>query len=144
MRLWSIHPKYLDTAGLVALWRETLLARKVLENKTNGYKNHPQLFRFKKKRNPISTINSYLIEIYEESLKRGFQFNKNKLGDISKKSTIIVTKGQIKYEFKHLLQKLEHRDIEKYKLLKDIKKIDINPIFELIDGKIEYWEKINL
>ncbi|WP_368086417.1 pyrimidine dimer DNA glycosylase/endonuclease V [Nitrosomonas sp. Nm34] len=26
MRLWSIHPKYLDAKGLLALWREGLQA----------------------------------------------------------------------------------------------------------------------
>ncbi|HEU5178767.1 MAG TPA: pyrimidine dimer DNA glycosylase/endonuclease V, partial [Burkholderiales bacterium] len=30
MRLWSLHPKYLDARGLVALWREALLAQAVL------------------------------------------------------------------------------------------------------------------
>lgn len=47
MRIWSLHPKYLDTKGLVALWRETLLAQHVLSGKTKRYKNHPQLARFK-------------------------------------------------------------------------------------------------
>lgn len=37
MRLWSIHPRYLDTKGLVALWRETLLlAQAVLFGNTKG------------------------------------------------------------------------------------------------------------
>jgi len=43
MRIWSLHPKYLDSKGMVALWREALLAKQVLLNKTKGYKNHPQL-----------------------------------------------------------------------------------------------------
>ncbi len=46
MRLWSLHPKYLDRQGLLAVWREGLLAQKVLQGKTKGYKNHPQLKRF--------------------------------------------------------------------------------------------------
>jgi len=46
MRIWSLHPKYLDAKGLVALWRDALLARHVLQGKTTGYKNHPQLNRF--------------------------------------------------------------------------------------------------
>ena len=37
MRLWTLHPKYLDPQGLVALWREALLARAVLQGKTRGY-----------------------------------------------------------------------------------------------------------
>jgi hypothetical protein len=40
MRKWSIHPQYLDTKGLEALWREALLAKNVLEVKTKGYRNH--------------------------------------------------------------------------------------------------------
>src|SRR5262249_31313629 len=43
MRLWSLHPSLLDARGLVALWRETLLAQKKLEGKTNGYIHNPQL-----------------------------------------------------------------------------------------------------
>ena len=43
MRLWSIHPRYLDSMGLVALWREALLAQAVLRGETKGYKFHPQL-----------------------------------------------------------------------------------------------------
>lgn len=46
MRIWSVHPSLLDAKGLVACWRETLLAQKVLQGLTKGYKNHPQLDRF--------------------------------------------------------------------------------------------------
>ncbi len=68
MRIWSIHPKYLDTKGLVALWRETLLAKNVLTGNTKGYKNHPQLLRFKNTENPLDAINQYLTEIYKEAV----------------------------------------------------------------------------
>ncbi|HKX52383.1 MAG TPA: pyrimidine dimer DNA glycosylase/endonuclease V [Nitrosospira sp.] len=37
MRLWTLHPRYLDTKGLVAAWREALLAQKVLSGLTSGY-----------------------------------------------------------------------------------------------------------
>lgn len=46
VRLWSLHPRYLDTAGLTAGWREALLAQKVLTGVTRGYRHHPQLERF--------------------------------------------------------------------------------------------------
>ncbi|GIW62281.1 MAG: hypothetical protein KatS3mg090_0107 [Patescibacteria group bacterium] len=78
MRLWTIHPKYLDSKGLVALWREGLLAKKVLEGKTKGYKNHPQLNRFKTHKKPLEAINSYLFNIYKEAKKRGYNFDKKK------------------------------------------------------------------
>src|SRR5215467_3185960 len=79
MRLWSIHPKYLDSKGLVALWRESLLAKNVLENKTKGYKNHPQLLRFKQARDPVNCINQYLFEIYNEAKRRNYSFDKKKI-----------------------------------------------------------------
>ncbi len=34
MRLWTLHPKYLDPRGLVALWREALFAQAVLRGWT--------------------------------------------------------------------------------------------------------------
>jgi hypothetical protein len=37
MRLWTLHPRYLDSQGLVALWREGLLAQAVLRNRTRGF-----------------------------------------------------------------------------------------------------------
>jgi hypothetical protein len=52
MRIWSLHPTLLDTKGLVALWREALLAKHVLSGSTIGYQNHPQLKRFKSSPNP--------------------------------------------------------------------------------------------
>jgi hypothetical protein len=78
MRLWSLHPEYLDTKGLVALWREALLAKHVLEGKTKGYKNHPQLDRFKQSVSPVEMINQYLAEVYIEASKRNYNFNKEK------------------------------------------------------------------
>ena len=65
MRLWSLHPKYLDTKGLLALWREGLLAQKVLAGKTKGYKNHPQLDRFKAHGSPRKAIGRYLLDIWK-------------------------------------------------------------------------------
>ena len=67
MRIWSLHPKYLDTKGLVALWRETLLAKQVLQNKTKGYRNHPQLNRFKNHSEPLEAINYYLSIVFKEA-----------------------------------------------------------------------------
>ncbi|MDD3296244.1 MAG: pyrimidine dimer DNA glycosylase/endonuclease V [Candidatus Omnitrophica bacterium] len=142
MRLWSIHPKYLDTKGLLALWREALLAKKVLQNKTKGYKKHPQLLRFKSQKNPVGAINYYLYEIFKESKKRGFNFSCRKACSISKKSSITVTSGQIKYEFSHLLAKLRKRDAVRYRLFKNTKRIKVHPIFRKKKGEVEPWEKL--
>ena len=145
MRLWSIHPKYLDKKGLVALWREGLLAKRVLEGKTKGYRNHPQLQRFKELENPLLAINSYLYFVWREAKKRGYNFKKGKISlekIISGK--IPLTKGQIEFEFSHLWEKLEKRDKRKLEEIKKEEKIfpEVNPVFYIIKGKIEKWEKI--
>ena len=140
MRLWSIHPKYLDVKGLTALWREALLAKKVLEGKTTKYKKHPQLNRFKQL--PIKYINTYLYFVYKESCTRGHCFDKRKLTKPFTKTKIKVTKGQILYEFKHLKKKLKTRAPKKYKGLLKIKKPESNSLFVIKHGPVEKWEKI--
>jgi hypothetical protein len=142
MRIWSIHPKYLDAKGLVALWRESLLAKNVLEGKTTGYRNHPQLNRFKQAAKPVEAINQYLSEIYSESLNRNYNFDKQKIDWRFKKSKLTVTGGQLDYEVKHLLNKLKTRDINKYNELRTRTAFEIHPLFTLIDGDIEEWEII--
>jgi hypothetical protein len=141
MRIWSLHPMYLDAKGLVALWRETLLAKKVLENKTNGYKNHPQLIRFRLADKPHDAINFYLTTVYHESLNRKYHFDKNKIGNFTSDLSIPVTDGQIKYEFKHLMSKLKVRDPERYKACLKIGDPQLNPLFRKTKGKVENWEK---
>ena len=144
MRIWSLHPKYLDSKGLVALWRETLLAKHVLEGKTKGYLNHPQLQRFKKAKRPIECINQYLYAVYEESVERNYNFDKNKFNQEFTPSELPVTNEQIIYEKNHLLKKLKSRDRDKYCDLVDVIQIEANPIFRVINGKIEDWEKLIL
>ncbi len=123
MRLWSLTPKYLDTKGLLAVWREGLLAKKVLEERTKGYKNHPQLIRFKNFEEPLAAINSYLYYIFLESQYRGYSFDKSKIKLIELRNIITVTKGQLTYELGHLLKKLRIRDSEKFN---EIKKAEFN------------------
>ena len=140
MRIWSIHPKYLDTKGLVALWRETILAKNVLEEKTKRYKNHPQLIRFKNSANPLQGINQYLAAVYKESQTRGYHFNKDKLKIYKEPITLTVTRRQIEYETQHLLKKMKTRDMERYHRLLNETNIEPHPIFKIIDGEIEVWE----
>lgn len=139
MRIWSIHPKYLDSKGLVALWREALLAKHVLEGKTKGYRNHPQLARFKASPRPIAAINLYLSFVYEEAAQRGYNFDKSKFKK-PKLRQLNVTRSQMKYEFSHLLRKLKTRDTALYSKLKNTKRLQPNPVFKVVKGKIEDWE----
>jgi hypothetical protein len=140
MRLWSIHPSYLDSKGLVALWREGLLAQNVLLGVTKGYKNHPQLLRFKNTINPVGAIASYLRFVADEADNRGYNFNRDKITNKRIKNKISVTNGQAEFEAKHLLKKLKRREPEKYKHLKLIKNMKLHPLFKKVSGKIEEWE----
>ena len=140
MRIWSLHPKYLDTKGLVALWRETLLAQHVLEGKTKGYKNHPQLNRFKASSSPVDAINYYLKFIHQEATGRGYNFSAEKFDAKAKKVQIPVTDGQLAYELKHLLRKLKERDPAMYKKVKAEKEILTHPMFRVKEGAVESWE----
>lgn len=142
MRIWSLHPKYLDSKGLVALWRETLLAKHVLEGKTVGYKNHPQLDRFKQAENSLDCINLYLSLVYDEAGSRGYNFNEQKFDKVFKPCTIKVTSGQMEYERTHLLRKLKIRDEKKYQEFRKITSVEPHSLFRVVDGAIEKWEII--
>ena len=125
----------------MALWRESLLAKKVLEGKTRGYRNHPQLERFKNHSEPLNAINAYLFEVWREAERRGYRFDIRKIEVVELKEKIPVTKGQLEYEFHHLLKKLQKRDPERYETLKSEKDIHASPVFLIIEGKVEHWEK---
>jgi IS30 family transposase len=142
MRIWSLHPSYLDQKGLVALWRETLLAKHILEGKTKGYKNHPQLERFKSVDYPLDAINQYLNIVYTEAISRQYNFDVNKFKRSKKKIIITVTEEQLAYEFIHLLSKLKKRDRERYNNIRKNTKVESHPIFKIIKGPIESWEII--
>lgn len=140
MRIWSLHPKYLDSKGLIALWREALLAKNVLAGKTQGYRNHPQLARFKKANSPLDSINQYLAEVYKEANERGYNFNREKINWNFTSTALKVTAKQIEYETKHLMKKLEVRDVNKFHELQEVESPDPHPLFHIIRGEIEEWE----
>ncbi len=144
MRLWSLKLSYLDTMGLLAVWREGLLAKKVLEGKTKGYKNHPQLERFKALDDPLIGINTYLNQVYLESLSRDYAFSKDKVNPslIDKNVKIPLNDKQLSYEFELLKTKLKIRDNKSYQKIKDIEIPEHVSIFSIRKGPIENWEKI--
>jgi len=145
MRLWSIHPKYLDKAGLGSCWREALLAKKVLEGNTKGYKNHSQLIRFKQHPDPLKMINRFLIEIWIEACwERGYNYNNAKF-DISEINVFLcipVTRGQLAFEACHINNKLIKRSSQGRIALSALDRIECNSIFEPCNGGVEDWEKI--
>ncbi len=143
MRLWSIHPRYLDPKGLVAVWREGLLALKVLKGKTQGYKNHPQLQRFKVCYDPVAAITGYLWYVHDESLSRGYSFDSGKLASRTRAPRLSVTTGQLAYELEHLKKKLAVRDRLWYERIANERTADPNPLFTVRPGAIEDWERPN-
>jgi hypothetical protein len=142
MRIWTLHPKYLDSKGLVALWRETLLAQKVLQGGTKGYRNHPQLVRFRATRNPVGAVASYLREVVTEAERRGYNFDASKIANRRYQGSIVVTTGQVAYELKHLLGKLKQRAPELCKQLEASHDPELHPLFARIEGGVEPWEVV--
>ena len=140
MRIWTIHPRYLDTKGLVAAWREGLLAQKVLQNQTIGYRNHPQLRRFLGSTHPVAAIGVYLQGIYQEAAQRGYRFRQDKISKSGSHIEITCTRGQLLYEWKHLSEKLRVRDLNRYLAMQSISEPEPHPLFQIVEGEIEDWE----
>ena len=140
MRLWSLHPRYLDAKGLVALWREALLAQKVLHGNTKGYRNHPQLTRFKQQQDPRAAIASYLREVLREAERRGYHFDAGKIAPHAPAKIIPVTEGQLAYELAHLAAKLRVRDEAALARLQGERMVQVHPLFKKVRGGVEAWE----
>ena len=163
MRIWSLHPCLLDRRALVACWRETLLAQKVLRGLTRGYTNHPQLIRFRAHPQPLEAVAAYLSGLADEADARGYSFNRALIGagehgagenDADKTESpyasvalIPVPLGQLEYELAFLQHKVAGRDPEwEHRLNKRLAARGelaacAHPLFEVVPGAIEPWEK---
>ncbi len=139
MRLWSLHPSLLDAKGLVALWREALLAQKVLLGQTKGYRHHPQLRRFSDSTDPCATIAAYLWGVVDESRARDYTFDSAKIAVPRSRVSLPVTRGQLEYELEHLRAKLRVRDRAAFRRLKAAK-LRAHPIFRITRGGVAPWE----
>ena len=140
MRLWTLHPRYLDTKGLLAVWREGLLAQKVLQNRTVGYRNHPQLKRFIACDDPVGAIAMYLRGIYQEAVDRGYKFHADKIAPTEFQDNIPCTRGQLLYEWSHLQAKLRRRDLTRYAKIETLVEPEPHPLFHIVEGDVEDWE----
>ena len=137
-----MHPQYLDTQGLVALWREGLLARHVLHGLTQGYRNHPQLNRFKAHAQPQHAIDAYLWAVQQHATERGYKFDARKLGPLVDVAPLPVSTGQLAYEWEHLLRKLHTRTPGLWEQWRSTAAPETHPIFQTVDGPIASWEKL--
>ncbi len=136
MRLWSLHPSLLDRQGLIACWREALLAQAVLFGATRGYRNHPQLTRFRAEPDPVGAIGAYLAPLADEAAHRGYHFDTTKI--IRQAPTMInVNDGQVALERDHLQAKLRNRSPD----LPDLPRTPlVHPVFRVVPGPVEPWE----
>jgi len=142
MRLWTLHPKYLDAKGIVALWREALLAQKVLQGATKGYKHHPQLLRFSKTKNPPAALAAYLKAVHDEAVRRDYHFDSSKIGVQRSHRKIGETQGQLLYEWAHLKRKLKRREPKRLREFASVKIPAPHPLFKIVAGKVRNWEKL--
>lgn len=141
MRLWSLHPRHLDRAGLVAGWREALLAQAVLAGKTAGYRHHPQLLRFQQHSNPVGAVGAFLTGLHNEAVARGYSFDDSKIIERGEGiAPLLVSQGQLDYEWAHLGEKLARRspsDAERWNLERPTP----HGLFQVVPGEIEEWER---
>ncbi|WP_053382304.1 pyrimidine dimer DNA glycosylase/endonuclease V [Leucobacter celer] len=145
MRIWSLHPSHLDRMGLLACWRETLLAQAVLAGRTKGYRNHPQLERFRAQADPLAAVGTYLSGVAGEARDRGYRFDASRIlrpapasGDSI--AQIPVTQGQLDFEWQHLGRKLHERSAEHAARWEQAAPIP-HPLFRVVPGDIEPWER---
>jgi len=142
MRLWSLHPRYLDAKGLVALWREALLAQKVLTGSTRGYRNHPQIERFRAHPSPARAIAAYLHSVCNEATQRGYNFDQTRIHLTHRHAMPIeVTQDQLRYELAHLTAKLKRRAPDALKRLQGITVPDPHPSLIAVPGPTALWER---
>jgi hypothetical protein len=144
MRIWSLHPRYLDRQGLIACWRETLLAQAVLAGRTRGYTQHPQLQRFREQADPIGTLVGYLHGVADEADSRGYRFDRDRI-DRKPAATahVEVATGQVELEWQWLLSKLKTRSPADFQRWSGVTDPDTHPTFRTVAGPVESWERLN-
>lgn len=162
MRLWSLHPRHLDRQGLVACWREALLAQAVLAGRTRGYRSHSQLVRFREQADPLLSVGAYLAGVAEEASSRGYRFDRSRIDRPALSATdgehadglrdrderrlddvpsIPVTDGQIAYEWQHLMAKLALRSPERHAAAHRLTP-EVHPLFHVVPGPVAAWERV--
>jgi hypothetical protein len=141
LRLWSIHPRHLDARGLVALWREGLLARAVLLGRTTGYRHHPQLQRFLHRQKPVRALDCYLSCVLDEARARGYRFDERKIRyRRCQHARAHVSRGQLHYEWQHLLKKVAKRDRSWWRS-QLLSRPRPHPCFRVVPGPLATWER---
>jgi hypothetical protein len=155
MRFWSINPRLLDYPTIKACWANLMLAKKIKNDRSTVYSNHPPLMKLNNI--PHSSFLWYMEEIRQECYNysnyrirhRSYRdaqlrrFIRDNEGEGYEK--IEVTTGQLMYEFALLQSRLYWKNRRKY--IKNKKmfighRISLhNDAFVVREGPIEPWEK---
>lgn len=125
----------------MALWREALLAKAVLRGETRGYTRHPQLERFQAHAQPRLAINAYLAAVHEEATRRGYSFDRSKVGPVRSIPPIRVSQGQLAYEWRHLQNKLATRSPDLHSRWSTVINPECHPLFRQKPGPVAPWER---
>ncbi|MFD1213316.1 pyrimidine dimer DNA glycosylase/endonuclease V [Arthrobacter sp. GCM10027362] len=142
MRLWSVHPRYLDRQALTACWREALLAQAVLSGRTRGYRRHPQLERFRAQPDPLHAVGAYLAGLAVEADERGYRFDRSRILSLpAEPPALTVETGQLDYEWGHLMRKLEARSPETARRWAAVRRPETHPLFSAVEGPVAGWER---
>lgn len=153
MRLWTLHPRHLDRQGLTGAWREALLAQAVLAGRTRGYRDHPQLLRFREHPDPAGAVGAFLTGIQAEATARGYRFDHARIdrpcaaddGAVrippAGLEPILATTGQLELEWRHLRAKLAGRSPAWLERWPDTGTPDVHPLFTLVPGPVASWER---
>jgi Pyrimidine dimer DNA glycosylase len=144
MRLWSIHPSYLDRQGLTACWREALLAQAVIAGRTKGYRSHPQLERFREHPDPVGAICHYLHGVAAEADARGYRYDRSRVDlPAAPVALIDVTSGQVDVEWSWLQAKLAQRSPDLLRRWEAIVRPAVHPSFREVPGPVASWERLD-
>ena len=141
MRLWSIHPRYLDPPGLGGLWREALLAQGIVIGRTTAYRNHPQARRVLEQPDPWGAIHDYLVGVWEEGDRRGYDYKRSRILPHAGSHPMTVPRGQLEYEAALLRLKLEARNPAYLDDLPRPECVPPHPSILVVEGGIAWWER---
>ena len=140
MKLWTFHPRYLDTCGLTGLWREAIMAQniliKLMQGKLVGYTNHPELNKIRNIGESIfweGAIRVYLDEIYKESVLRKHSFNQYKIRasrGFLLNVEIWLSEEQLRQEEETIKERMAVRSPGRYQEVKDLQ-FEPHPLFIL-------------
>lgn len=141
MRLWSIHPRYLDPAGLCGLWREALLAQRVVEGRTLAYRRHPQVCRLLQEDDPPGAMHAYLQGVWEEGDSRGYCLDRARITPCTSSAPMAAPQGQLEYELVLLALKLRLRNPAFLDALPRVEEVEPHPSIRPVPGGAAWWER---